>query len=106
MPPQEDKKAAELAVIEAKRQEEIAKIRAAAEAAKPDKRVQDSMNWQEEMELNKKKKAEAAAKKKIEDEKAAKLAAEAAAHKPVRIPSCVIALFRDGSRLTAALLAS
>jgi hypothetical protein len=76
---QDDKKAAELAAIEAKRQEEIAKIRAAAEAAAPDKRVQDSMNWQEEMELNKKKKAEAAAKKKIDDEIAAKKAAEAAA---------------------------
>jgi myosin-3 len=76
------KKDAELAEIKRKRDEEIAKIRAAAEAQPTSKKVQESMNWQEEMALAKKKKAEAKAKKEKEDAEAAKRAAEEEANKP------------------------
>ena len=71
---------AELAEIQRKRDIELAKIRAAAEAQPTSKAVASSLNWQEEMQRAKEQKA--AAKKKA-DEQAAKKAAEEAANPPV-----------------------
>mmetsp|Transcript_36118 Transcript_36118/g.108458 ORF Transcript_36118/g.108458 Transcript_36118/m.108458 type:complete len:237 (-) Transcript_36118:195-905(-) len=72
-------KDAELAEIERKREIERAKIRAAAEAARPSKAVTESLNWQEELQKQKALKKKAAEKRKKEEEEAAKKAAEEAA---------------------------
>merc|ERR1711881_235727 len=85
------KKDAELAAIEAKRAEEVAKIRAAAEAQPTSKAVTESLDWQAELA---KAKAKKAAAKKAAEEKAAAEAAEAAknAPPPVVTPEDVLPL--------------
>jgi len=81
------KRAAELAVIEAKREVEREKIRKAAEAQPKSKVVESSLNWKEEMEANKEKKRLAAIKKKEDAEAAEKQAELDALNKPVEIDS-------------------
>eukprot|EP00039_Didymoeca_costata_P024289 m.9896 g.9896 ORF g.9896 m.9896 type:complete len:891 (+) comp4163_c0_seq1:186-2858(+) len=71
------KKDAELAEYNKKREEELAKIRAAAEAQAPSSKVTESLNWQEELEKKKKAKKAAEEKKKQEEEAAKKAAEEA-----------------------------
>lgn len=73
------KKDAELAEIKRKRDIELEKIRAAAEAAPQSQAVSSSLNWQEEMAQAKEKKRQAAEQKKKDDAEAAKRAAEAEA---------------------------